>query len=937
MPAEHKEQIKVTILFDDKQTRDAFRRTYKALNRDLPRAAEKFGLALKRTAVKTGAAFKQMASTQLIGAFRQTSYMLIRLTTRLTSRILYSFQRMFFMLRLAVAGFVAYFTKQWLEMGKAVERWRVSLATAFKKTGGGFAWGAAEKWMDWARKIAMTIPATIAEVTETVKYLGIVHMNIKKWMPIIADMHAMFLGMGRTLEDAAKAVMMARGGRFRRLLYYGVKREDIAAYARETGIGEIFTGGVYGAIADRAKFDRALYGYLRKTFGGAAQEMMRSVVGLVSNIKDVFLNMLIEVNKASGSAYDLLRARLDDILQRLHEWRMSEGYTRAKARIQAVGKYVVGTGYEYLMRGTRWFTSEYEKQLGGRETPKAYLEAFAATSVKGMGKIIEAFLSQLDTAITGGKFDSIIAKIIDIFVASLKKAMPHISKILGELASIMGPVAGRFYMEMMQSVAKGIWRFVAESIKTPSRWGGLLALLSIFAIRAGFGQLLVGLLKGGKARGGPIDPRHTGPERLILAEAGEYVVNKRAAAKWRPLLDAINSYQSGGEVSVKGLTLWRDPITGRFVKPYTPGAVPELGIRAGNRFIPGSTFPSSEFPLTPGEVTTGPTHLGWKSFTGRPMTTMEWLKDLKFQLAEKSSSWGRYATRAWNWMRTRAWNWLRGSKVGRWAGTWAEGIRAGWPLVSKITTALAFLPEFFAAGEQAAEQAGLAGPEALEQRIWRNYRLSQMGLGEWMGPNWWEAWNRNLSPYAWAEYGTAKLFPPSQAQLVQTFTGLQPGDKNYARFMQQYPKTVRRMEEERLKRQAEKDLDALVGATAIKQARLAAAAEQSGFTLPAPITAEEAAALATQAGWKPGTEMYKRFVSAYTEPESLLADTVEPAKTSEGPPEGFDAILWDAGYRPQETMTSEEAGAVSSGTAASKRCPSLGSFETGNTPIWSPV
>ncbi|MBW2093270.1 MAG: hypothetical protein JRI80_00140 [Deltaproteobacteria bacterium] len=501
----------------------------------------------------------------------------------------------------AVGGFTSKFIKDFVDMGKAVEGWRVGMKVALRDA------EKAQQMFAYGKAAMFKTPAQIPEIMGTLKYMTVAGIPTQNkqggyhgtggFFDEIADTHAMFASEGISMRQTAYMVNMARQGYWRRAMRFGFNRSQFSEWAEGQGYTDMFKGGkVSGGLTGQG--DLALEAFLKNRFGGGAEETMNTLMGAMSVLKDVANRFKMDMVQYEGGAYDTWKDMVIRAREAGTSWAAGGGPEKYMALINKAGVGGLQLGEQALMGAADWFGGRFKKNLRGEE-PVDYAAALGITGIQGVGGLATMGLTGLTKIISGEDKSAMAEAMREVWRAGVDEMLtflksPELAGAINALASEIFPNLINIYAEQFATVfaarmKAGITMATEAPLATLFVLGKKM-LASMGGFTAGgyagykmFGKagVIPGALAGGIGvpalmaapqigksmgmfqHGGPIGG--TG-EIPIIAHGGEFMMNATATKKWLPILKAMNaqSLADGGIVGkiwggMGGVKLTRDP------------------------------------------------------------------------------------------------------------------------------------------------------------------------------------------------------------------------------------------------------------------------------------------------------------------------------------------------------------------------------------------
>lgn len=184
-----------------------------------------------------------------------------------------------------------------VKANSAMEQYRNTLNTVIGDS------EVAAKKLDWVKQYAAKTPFEIPELVESTVKLEAMKLKAEEFIPVAADMAAVFQSSGKTVGDAAEAINDAMMGEFERLKEFGIK----------LGQTDFKEGGKY---AGKTYAEAVLEEVRNHNYTGAADALGQTFEGRLSTLKDTFGQF---IQKATTPIFDKLSTGLGDLMKRIDE------------------------------------------------------------------------------------------------------------------------------------------------------------------------------------------------------------------------------------------------------------------------------------------------------------------------------------------------------------------------------------------------------------------------------------------------------------------------------------------------------------------------------------------------------------------------------------------------------------------------------------------
>lgn len=178
----------------------------------------------------------------------------------------------------------------------------------------------AQDYFAWANKFSNVTPFENAEVIQASVMLSMRGLDPKKVLGTVGDLAA---SMGRPLGDAVQGLLQASVGEMEIIKGFGISKEDIRKHGISMGFNDLVN--TKGSITDAKKFTTVLLNLMESKTKGSMEKQSKTFKGVMSTLKGVstfamskFAGVQNDGTIRIGSAFDLVKKRLDSYVERLN-------------------------------------------------------------------------------------------------------------------------------------------------------------------------------------------------------------------------------------------------------------------------------------------------------------------------------------------------------------------------------------------------------------------------------------------------------------------------------------------------------------------------------------------------------------------------------------------------------------------------------------------
>ncbi|MPV86903.1 tape measure protein [Ostreibacterium oceani] len=265
----------------------------------------------------------------------------------------------------------------------------------------------AAKSMDWVSDFTAKTPYELAEVTDA--FVKLRAYGLDPQTGLLKTLGDTAAAMGKPLNQAVEAIADAVTGENERLKEFGIKanskgEEVTYNYTDKAGIQRFKTV----MKNDRAAIEAALTEIWNEKYEGAADELAKTWVGIISNLKDQWARFQLSIMRSG--AFDLLKQKLLGLLDKINAMAKNG---ELKALAEKIGGQIVSlvkgvsTLFRKISEGWGTLTQLTDKFGGMAQSAKLLGISFGSiklASFFGIGKGLAAIIKSKGALAVLGKF-----------------------------------------------------------------------------------------------------------------------------------------------------------------------------------------------------------------------------------------------------------------------------------------------------------------------------------------------------------------------------------------------------------------------------------------------------------------------------------------------------------------------------------------------------
>lgn len=171
----------------------------------------------------------------------------------------------------------------------------------------------AAEYFKWANEFANKTPFSNDEVIDATVRLKSYGYDPKRLMTILGDMAGAY---GKTLEQSVEAYADASRGEFERLKEFGIQKDEVLKYAKETMGKEVKMSGE--RVLDMDTFMKALEGLIKSRSKDGMKHLANTLSGMLSTTKGLLkyniaklVGVTDEGNVRAGSLIDRIKQKFE--------------------------------------------------------------------------------------------------------------------------------------------------------------------------------------------------------------------------------------------------------------------------------------------------------------------------------------------------------------------------------------------------------------------------------------------------------------------------------------------------------------------------------------------------------------------------------------------------------------------------------------------------
>ncbi|MDA3732824.1 hypothetical protein PBV87_15210 [Niameybacter massiliensis] len=192
--------------------------------------------------------------------------------------------------------------------------------------------------MKWSIDLANRTPFETGSVVEASARLEAMGLSAQKYLPMIGDMAG---ATNKDLIQATEAIIDAQTGELERLKEFGIKKDDIVAYAYEK-MNKTQVVNNKGQITNQAKFNEAMLALMDDKFKGGMEKQASTLKGIMSTISGVMKSgMATMVGVTSdgtikqGSLMELLKDKAKTLGEAFVKWQQDGTFEKIGDQIDS--------------------------------------------------------------------------------------------------------------------------------------------------------------------------------------------------------------------------------------------------------------------------------------------------------------------------------------------------------------------------------------------------------------------------------------------------------------------------------------------------------------------------------------------------------------------------------------------------------------------------
>lgn len=180
--------------------------------------------------------------------------------------------------------------------------------------------------MKWSVDLANRTPFETGSVVEASARLEAMGLSAQKYLPMIGDMAG---ATNKDLIQATEAIIDAQTGELERLKEFGIKKDDIVAYAYEK-MNKTQVVNNKGQITNQEKFNEAMLALMNDKFKGGMEKQASTLKGIMSTISGVtksamatIVGMTADGTIKQGSLMDILKGKAKTLADTFVKWQQN--------------------------------------------------------------------------------------------------------------------------------------------------------------------------------------------------------------------------------------------------------------------------------------------------------------------------------------------------------------------------------------------------------------------------------------------------------------------------------------------------------------------------------------------------------------------------------------------------------------------------------------
>lgn len=201
--------------------------------------------------------------------------------------------------------------------------------------------------MKWSIDLANRTPFETGSVVEASARLEAMGLSAQKYLPMIGDMAG---ATNKDLIQATEAIIDAQTGELERLKEFGIKKDDIVAYAYEK-MNKTQVVNNKGQITNQQKFNEAMLALMDDKFKGGMEKQASTMKGIISTISGVMksgmatmVGITADGTIKQGSLMDTLKSKAKTVADTFVKWQQDGTFEKigdllSKSISQALKKF----------------------------------------------------------------------------------------------------------------------------------------------------------------------------------------------------------------------------------------------------------------------------------------------------------------------------------------------------------------------------------------------------------------------------------------------------------------------------------------------------------------------------------------------------------------------------------------------------------------------
>ena len=201
--------------------------------------------------------------------------------------------------------------------------------------------------MKWSIDLANRTPFETGSVVEASARLEAMGLSAQKYLPMIGDMAG---ATNKDLIQATEAIIDAQTGELERLKEFGIKKDDIVAYAYEK-MNKTQVVNNKGQITNQEKFNEAMLALMDDKFKGGMEKQASTMKGLMSTISGIMKSGMATIvgvtndgTLKQGSLIETLKSKAKSVADTFVKWQQDGTFEKignllSKSISQALKKF----------------------------------------------------------------------------------------------------------------------------------------------------------------------------------------------------------------------------------------------------------------------------------------------------------------------------------------------------------------------------------------------------------------------------------------------------------------------------------------------------------------------------------------------------------------------------------------------------------------------